>query len=499
MAELNERRGGQAYERAPTSDCSVYCLDVMSLVIENVRIMTCGMKLILNLCLLIFGRCFGEETSELPDNVDYIPYGTLPALIWWTENIFPHDKKESLTHTIECSEGQCLTTVDKKLRNNSISQAFLFYGTDFRANNLPLPRYPWQHWALFHEESPKNNWILSHEDCIRLFNHTATFSPNSDYPVTSQFIKDPKEWTERTLLTTIEKNRLQHEQDLAPIAYVQRDCNPPSDRDSYVKGLMKYIRIDSYGPCLNNKKFPPGNMDGFHNFESEDFHRLLSKYKFNLAFENAICNGYMTEKLFRPLKVGSVPVYFGSPSVLDWMPNERSVVLVSDFSGPKELARYLNDLNDDDYSYESYLVHRKQGGIYNKALLAAIEQRPWKVLGEWDKMNFGHRMYAGYECYVCDQLYKWNNSVAEHLENPNIVPPPPATFADNSHLGCPEPKSSVASASVHYPQSGPYWQGLHEANALYEMVTNEESDSRKFIGQYLKMSTDKYTVPKDEL
>lgn len=279
--------------------------------------------------------------------------------------------------------------------------------------------------------------------------------------------------------------------------YVQRDCNPPSDRDSYVKELMKYIKIDSYGPCLNNKKFP-ANTEGFHNFESETFYELLSKYKFNLAFENAICDGYMTEKLFRPLKVGSVPVYFGSPlAVWDWMPNDKSVILVSDFSSPEDLADYLNDLNDDDHIYESYLVHKIQGGINNKVMLDAIEQRPWKVLGEWDEVNFGHRMYAGYECYVCDQLYKWNNSLAEHLEDAT-VPAPPAKFADNSHMGCPEPQSSVASG-IRYPQHGPYWQGLHEAKALYEMVTNEETDSRKFIGKYLKMSTDKYAVPKEEL
>lgn len=261
---------------------------------------------------------------------------------------------------------------------------------------------------------------------------------------------------------------------------------------------MKYIKIDSYGPCLNNKKFPAG-IDGFHNLESEDFYKFLSRYKFNLAFENAICDGYMTEKLFRPLKVGSVPVYFGSPSVLNWMPNEKSVVLVSDFSGPKELARFLNDLNDDDESYEAYLLHKKPGGIYNKVLLSAIDQRGWKVLGEWDKVNYGHRMYSGYECYICNELYKWNNSLAEYLKNPNNTSPSQPRFADNSHLGCPEPQPSVTSGKLHYLQSLPYWQGQQEAKALHQMVMNGESNSREFLGKYLKMSTDKYQVQKDEL
>lgn len=43
---------------------------------------------------------------------------------------------------------------------------------------------------------------------------------------------------------------------LAPVVYVQSSCDAPSDRDSYVTELMKFIKIDSYGKCLNNKQLP---------------------------------------------------------------------------------------------------------------------------------------------------------------------------------------------------------------------------------------------------
>ena len=101
------------------------------------------------------------------DKLRHIPKEVKPTIIWWTPDTFPHSRKETSTHTIQCNAGPCITTVNRQLLNNSIPQAFMFYGTDFRANELPLPRFPWQHWALFHEESPKNNWILSHENCIR--------------------------------------------------------------------------------------------------------------------------------------------------------------------------------------------------------------------------------------------------------------------------------------------------------------------------------------------
>ena len=45
------------------------------------------------------------------------------------------------------------------------------------------------------------------------------------------------------------------------------------------------------------------------------FYELISHYKFALAMENAICNDYITEKLWRPLMVGTIPIVFGSPKV----------------------------------------------------------------------------------------------------------------------------------------------------------------------------------------
>ena len=47
---------------------------------------------------------------------------------------------------------------------------------------------------------------------------------------------------------------------------------------------------------------------------NEDFFQLMAKYKFTIAFENAIGDDYITEKLWRPLILGSVPIYMGSPS-----------------------------------------------------------------------------------------------------------------------------------------------------------------------------------------
>lgn len=59
----------------------------------------------------------------------------------------------------------------------------------------------------------------------------------------------------------------------------------------------------------------------------KDFYKLVAKYKFSLALENAVCSDYITEKLWRPLMVGSVPIVYGSPCI---RVSNLSILLQSD-------------------------------------------------------------------------------------------------------------------------------------------------------------------------
>jgi len=285
-------------------------------------------------------------------------------------------------------------------------------------------------------------------------------------------------------------SRLQKEKGLAPIVYVQRDCYTPSDRERYVQELMKHIKIDSYGPCRNNKKMPP-EIDGFVKLHSPEFYEFLAQYKFHIAFENAICNDYMTEKLFRPIEVGSVPIYMGSPLARDWMPNERTAIFVNNYQDPEELADYIKFLDSNDWEYLTYLEYKEEGGITNDFLINAIKHRPWRVLGEWDKVNFGHRMYAQFECHLCDHMIEHQKMLKAHKLNPDEVEPPPPKMASSDHLECPEPVMSIE-ADNKVNKSINYWEGLREAIAFEQMLEAGETDSSKFVSKYLKQKTDKY-------
>lgn len=49
--------------------------------------------------------------------------------------------------------------------------------------------------------------------------------------------------------------------------------------------------------------------------DSDEFYKFIARYKFVIAYENSVCEDYITEKLWRPLILGVVPIYFGAPNV----------------------------------------------------------------------------------------------------------------------------------------------------------------------------------------
>lgn len=87
-----------------------------------------------------------------------------------------------------------------------------------------------------------NNYLLSHGPGIRLFNYTATFRRESDYPLTLQWLPSLDYLLAPVAVSLAEKNRLRRE-GLAPVLYMQSHCDVPSDRDRYVQELMKYIQV----------------------------------------------------------------------------------------------------------------------------------------------------------------------------------------------------------------------------------------------------------------
>jgi hypothetical protein len=116
----------------------------------------------------------------------------------------------------------------------------------------------------------------------------------------------------------------------------------------YLEEFMSYVDVHSYGKKFNNKQLPA-------DYGSITKREIISRYKFSIAFENAVSEDYVTEKFYDPLIAGSVPVYLGAPNVNEFAPGDHCYIDVNDFPSVKALATFLMELDNDSQRYQEYL------------------------------------------------------------------------------------------------------------------------------------------------
>jgi hypothetical protein len=120
-----------------------------------------------------------------------------------------------------------------------------------------------------------------------------------------------------------------------------------SDRLALMTELMRHMPIDSYGKVLQNRV--PAKDEA-----AIGKRRTIFRYRFTMAFENAIESDYVTEKFFDPLIAGSVPVYLGAPNIDEYAPGDHCFINAKDYAGPNVLAAYLLELCSDADAYTRY-------------------------------------------------------------------------------------------------------------------------------------------------
>lgn len=336
-----------------------------------------------------------KHDTDKPNERALLKYTKNPAIIWWTQDLNLNPQ------IIQCRKWKCDIYSGKIILPFNLKRAYLFYGSRTKFYDLPLPRDPERHiWGLSLAESPNNAPQFVHEQNLNLFNYSSTFSRYSDLPFPLHYMLSLENITNtKYYVKTSVKNFFL--KDLSPILYLQSDCDTTVERDKYVTELMKYQRVDSYGRCLKNKEFP-NHLNNFNyiymdKLDEIDFLKFMAKYKFVIAMENAVCNDYVTEKFWRAIHLGVVPIYFGSPTIKDWLPNEKSAILLEDFPTVKLLSAHINELMRDDTLYEEYLEHKMDGKISNLKLVREIRTRPYQTNDAIKDREF--------MCYLCKKLH----------------------------------------------------------------------------------------------
>jgi hypothetical protein len=137
-----------------------------------------------------------------------------------------------------------------------------------------------------------------------------------------------------------------------PLLWVASNC--VEWRLSSMHQLMTLLPVDSFGKCLNNQG---------REIEADEW----SQYLFHLAWENSICEDYLTEKFWRPFKSGAVPIYVGAPNVLAYAPTTHSVIPLRAFRHASSFIQVIEMIQADPTLINYYLaqnlgpVHLRRG------------------------------------------------------------------------------------------------------------------------------------------
>ena len=116
-------------------------------------------------------------------------------------------------------------------------------------------------------------------------------------------------------------------------------------------------------------------------------------------------------------------------SIQEFLPDNYSAIIIDDFKTPRDLAKYLRYLNDNDKEYEKYLEWKKTG-VTNEYLKKLMAERTWTITDppEDDKRNF----VDDFECFVCRRIQENNRN----LRSGKTVK---KYHANKDHVSCPEP------------------------------------------------------------
>ena len=273
------------------------------------------------------------ELRQEMRNLTEVPTEKTIILMW----LWPFKYKFSL---------QCIGTDLKGLHftgNRSLySQAHVvfFHHRDLSSDlsNMPKEPRPWfQKWVWMNKESPANCHQIP--QATGLFNITNNYRLDSTVPGRYGEIvqRSPKE----------EDFKLPAKDKL--VCWIVSNWNPNYKRVQYYNELKKHIHIHTYGGAFGKR------------ISAEEGVQIITSCKFYLSFENSIFKDYITEKVYNPLSMGTVPVVLG-PSRNNYEEHipGSSFIHFQDFDTPKMLADRLHYLDQNQQEYMNYYLWRRE-------------------------------------------------------------------------------------------------------------------------------------------
>ena len=131
-----------------------------------------------------------------------------------------------------------------------------------------------------YEDRSFNRFIIQ----PRLFNLTATFRTDSDFPIPYMHTKRRHSPCDACLPnSTLLKQKTKF------LGWIVSHCSTPSKRERYFAELSKYVQTDKFGGCGKMNKSCPRSEHGNNCTQN-----IVKRDKFYFSAENAICKDYIT-------------------------------------------------------------------------------------------------------------------------------------------------------------------------------------------------------------
>lgn len=191
---------------------------------------------------------------------------------------------------------------------------------------------------------------IDYHNCTKIFYSGENITPDfniCDYAIGFNFLSFGDRYIRMPFYTAYGVRQLAAPKVIVPevvlnrkfCSFVVSNAKGAPERERFFQLLSEYKQVDSGGRYKNNVGGPVPDKNDF-----------IKNYKFNIAFENSMCDGYTTEKIMEPMLVNSVPIYWGN-KLIDRDFNPASFVNVSNYSSQEEAVEHIVrlDQNDDEY------------------------------------------------------------------------------------------------------------------------------------------------------
>jgi hypothetical protein len=225
-------------------------------------------------------------------------------------------------------------------------------------------------------------------DCFRIFYTGENVRPDlkeCDFAFSFDYLDSPRHYRlplyalyeDNTILTHRQINReslLREKTKFCNFIVSNGSCEK---RNRFFEQLSKYKRVDSAGRFMNN-------MGAFLPPNPPDKWEFIRPYKFTIAFENSSHPGYTTEKIFEPLMMDSLPIYWGNPLV-DRDFNRRRFLNLHEFRDEAALIERIVEIDKNDDLYFEYV---SQPAFVDDELNPFVDPR--NVLGQFAYI-FSHK------------------------------------------------------------------------------------------------------------